>query len=204
MPIWPETQATLIARLRDPDDQRTWDEFVRLYRPAIYRFARGQGLQDADAQDVTQKVLLAISQAAERWQPDESRGKFRAWLAQITRNAVINVVTRDARKRGSGRSSIAQALAETPACEDADEQWRKEKQIQRYRAAAEIVQPQCTATVWQAFYLTAVQDKPIDQTASELGVSVGVVYAARSRVLKRLRAAAQQIEQDETSEVENR
>lgn len=200
MALWPETQATLIARLRSADDQTTWNEFVRLYRPAIYRFARGQGLQDADAQDVTQRVLLSVAQAIETWEPDAKRGKFRAWLAQITRNAVINIVTRDTKRRGSGSTSVAALLEAAPEPSHADDQWRTEQQIQRYRAAAEVVRPKCTQSVWDAFWLSAVEGQSIEEVAAELGISVGVVYAARSRVLKRLRAAVKQIEQDESSE----
>lgn len=198
MALWPETQATLIARLQGADDQRTWDAFVTLYRPAIYRFARGQGLQDADAQDVTQKVLLAVAQAVETWEPDTRRGKFRAWLAQITRNAVINIVTRDARRRGSGSTSVAELLEAVPAASQADDDWRKEQQIQRYRAAAEIVRPKCSQAIWDAFWLTTVQGVTIHDAARQLGVTIGVVYAARSRVLKRLRAATEQMEQEES------
>ena len=202
MALWPETQATLIARLRSADDQETWNEFVRLYRPAIYRFARGQGLQDADAQDVTQKVLLSVAQAVESWEPDEKRGKFRAWLAQITRNAVINLATRDEKRRGSGRTSVAELLEVAAEPSDVGDLWRVEQQIQRYRAAVELVRPKCTRAVWDAFWFTAIEGRTIEETAAELDISVGAVYAARSRILKRLRAAVQRIERDESGEKE--
>ena len=197
MPLWPDTHVTLISRLQHADDQRDWDEFVTLYRPAIYRFARRHGLQDADAHDATQRVLLSVSQAVQKWEPDAKRGKFRAWLAQITRNAVINIATRDTHRRGSGSTSIAELLESIPELSNADNDWLREQQIQRYRGAAEIVRPACSQTNWDAFWLTTVQGVSINDTARQLGVSTGVVYAARSRVLKRLRTVIEQIEERE-------
>lgn len=197
---WPETQATMIARLRDPEDRRTWEEFVAMYSPAIYRFARRQGLQDADADEITQRVLCSVAAAIEGWEPDPARGRFRAWLAQVTRNAVINLVTRDHRQQGTGRSSIVDRLEATDDS-SIENQWKHEQRVQRFRVAAEHVRPTCTEAVWNAFWRTTVDDQPIAEVATQLGMSVGAVYAARSRVLKRLRDAAGRIEELESHEL---
>ena len=93
MDLWPDTRDTLLARLRDPSDQAAWAEFLSIYQPLIYRFSRSRGLQDADAQDATQHVLWAVARAADRWEPDPSRGRFRSWLAKVASNAAINFTT---------------------------------------------------------------------------------------------------------------
>ena len=70
MPSIPETRASLILRLPDATDVEAWDEFVEIYRPLVYRVARGRGFQDADANDVAQEVLVAVAGAVDRWVPD--------------------------------------------------------------------------------------------------------------------------------------
>ena len=67
MPSVPETRASLILRLPDAADARAWDEFVAIYVPLLYRLARQKGLQHADAEELSQEVLVAVSRAVHRW-----------------------------------------------------------------------------------------------------------------------------------------
>jgi hypothetical protein len=76
----PETRDSLLVRLKDPGDREAWDQFSVLYRPVIYRIARARGLQDADAQDLVQQVLMAVASAIPRWQRGGEHVRFRHWL----------------------------------------------------------------------------------------------------------------------------
>src|SRR5437870_3022128 len=107
----PATRASLLVRLRDGNDAAAWREFVRLYAPIIYGFARKRGLQDADAADLMQDVLRSVSGAMNRLEYDPVRGTFRGWLFTVTRNKVFNFL--DSRKRhvqGTGDSRMQQRL----------------------------------------------------------------------------------------------
>ena len=197
MPIWPPTSATLLAKLNSGSDPDAPDTFAALYRPSVYRFARRFGLQHADADDVAQQVVHSVSERLRQHERPADRGRFRSWLAQATRNAAINLVTRDQGHQGAGRTSVIKRLHETPAAEiDLEQIWLEEERLVLYRAAAAEVRGNCTATVWKAFEQTAVEGRSAELVAKELSVSVGVIYASRSRVLKRIRRVIERLNGD--------
>src|SRR5213592_1313025 len=111
----PATRASLLVRLRDGGDADAWREFVYLYAPIIYGFARKRGLQDADAADLMQEVLRSVSAAAHRLDYDRNQGTFRGWLFTITRNKVFNFLSaRRIRPQGSGDTTTNRLLAAEP------------------------------------------------------------------------------------------
>jgi RNA polymerase sigma-70 factor (ECF subfamily) len=182
------TRASLLARLGDPHDRAAWQQFVALYGRLVYAFARQHGLQDADAADLTQDVFLAVARTAGRWQYDAGRGSFRGWLYGVTRNQFARFLRRrQSQPVGSGDSNAHQRLAEEPSPgPDPDAAWEQEFQQQAFRLAAAAVQGHFAPTTWQAFWRTAVEGRAAAVVAAELGLSVGAVYVARSRVLARL------------------
>src|SRR5438105_13882640 len=98
----PATRASLLVRLRDGNDAEAWQQFVRLYAPVVYGFARKRGLQDADAADVMQDVLRSVAGAAVRLNYDPARGSFRGWLYTVSRNKIFNFLESSANKIGRG------------------------------------------------------------------------------------------------------
>src|SRR5437763_10382272 len=86
----PQTRASLLVRLRDPQDEAAWREFVDLYAPLVYGYARKQGLQDADAADLSQEVLGSVAGAVGRMEYDPRRGAFRNWLFTVVRHKLSN------------------------------------------------------------------------------------------------------------------
>jgi hypothetical protein len=63
----PTTRPSLLVRLKDPGDERAWEEFAAIYSPLIYGLGRRKGLQHADAADLVQDVLRAVASAIGRW-----------------------------------------------------------------------------------------------------------------------------------------
>jgi RNA polymerase sigma-70 factor (ECF subfamily) len=196
--VEPITRHSLVLRLRNPDDQAAWAEFVDVYEPLIYRLARRKGLQDADAQDLCQDVLRAVASAIERWDPDPAKGRFRAWLFRIARNLLVKFLARQRHHpRGTGSSSVQELLEAQPADDpQAEAEFAVEFRRRAFRWAADQVKGEFTSPTWQAFWQTAVETRPISDVARELGLSVGAVYIARSRVLARLRDQVQQLTAD--------
>jgi len=192
MPL-PDTRYSLIARLAGSADDAAWGEFVRIYQAGVYRYCRAQGLQEADASDVVQEVLMLVRQVVGRWQPSGRAGSFRAWLFETARR-ICQQQLRERRRgvRAAGGSSILKRLHEV--ADHDGEAPREEAEWQRWAfccAAAEVERESQTET-WRAFWLTAVEGVAAPSVAEQLGVSVGSVYAAKCRVLARIRARIQE------------
>jgi RNA polymerase sigma-70 factor (ECF subfamily) len=192
----PGTRLSLIVKLRDPSDEAAWREFLALYEPLIYRLARRKGLQDADSHDLCQEVFRAVAGAIERWKP--SQCGFRQWLYRITRNLLVNFLTRPSHQRlGSGATSV-QILLESQVASDssATALFESEYQMRLFLWASDQVKAEFTPTTWGAFWQTAVEARPTVSVAAELGLSIGAVYIARSRVLARIKKRIEQVGDD--------
>jgi len=183
----PETRLTLIVRLKDRDDQAAWGEFLEIYQPLVYRLAVAKGLQHADAEDVAQQVFESVARAVDGWQPDEGRARFRTWLTTIARHAILNALSRRTPDRASGDTAERELLAGY-AAETADsELLLAESRREIFQWAARRVREEFEPPTWDAFWLTAVEGRDVSEAAAATGKTAGAVYAARSRVMKRLK-----------------
>jgi RNA polymerase sigma-70 factor (ECF subfamily) len=185
----------LLVRIRDTGDAEAWHQFVEVYAPVIHGFYRKRGLQDADAADLTQTVLQTVSVEAGRLDYDPARGSFRSWLFTIARNEHYDFIAHRKRSPGVGDNAFTcEWIEEVPAREEEVAQWEQEYERRIYAWAAERVCRCVDDTTWEAFRLTAVEGKSGTETANALGMSVGAVYVAKSRVLARLRREVKQME----------
>jgi RNA polymerase sigma factor (sigma-70 family) len=191
----PSTRPSLLVRIRDPRDERAWGEFLEIYGPLVHRLARLKGLQDADASDLTQEVFRAVAQAIDRWDPDPNLGSFRAWLFRISRNLMVNfLIARSRQPIALGDSSMRLLLEAQPAAGAESELFETEYRRRLFRWAADHVRPEFRENTWDAFWLSAVEGKAPKVVAEAIGMSLGAVYIARSRVLARIRAAIEDVE----------
>lgn len=193
---FPDTRHSLLLRLRDRGDQQAWTELLEIYERLIYRLARRKGLQHADAEELTQEVFVAVAAAIERWDPDPSRGSFRGWLFCIARNMAINFLSRTRPENvGVGGTGFRCLLEQQPeATAEEVTLFGREYRREAFRWAAGEIRPQFQDSTWRAFWATAVEGHDIQETADALEMSVGAVYAARSRIMARLKRKLQQLE----------
>jgi RNA polymerase sigma-70 factor (ECF subfamily) len=190
----PNTRPSLLVRLREAGDDDAWREFVRLYAPLVYNFGRRQGLQDADAADLTQEVLRGVSTAIGRLDYDPQRGLFRSWLFTLARRRLADFLAGKQRQAAADGGSAAQeCLAAVPAPADEDH-WNEEYERHLFHRAVERVRGEFTERTWQAFWQTTVAGRKPQEVAAELDLSVGAVYIARSRVQARLKEELVQLQ----------
>jgi len=193
----PATRPSLLLRLRDPADQDAWKRFVELYAPIIYWFFRKRGVQNADAEDLTQDVLQVVAQRAESFAPTGKQGAFRGWLYGIAQNKLRHHRARRRRTaQGSGDTATLELMAAVPTAEDDAAAWEREHERRLFLWASEQVRTRVDPSTWQAFWQTSVDGRSAEQVAQSLGMSVGAVYVAKSRVTARLKAIIQEIEAD--------
>src|SRR6478672_8728027 len=194
----PITRASLLIQIRDGTNQAAWQEFVDLYGPVIYGFARKRGLQDADAADLMQDVLRSVSSAIGRLDYDRKHGTFRGWLFTITRNKVFNFLSaRRIRPQATGDTATNQLLAESPAALDGSDAWELEYQRRLASLAMDRLKGEFHENTWQAFWLTAVEGRAAADVAKQVGMSPGAIYVAKSRVLARLKDEVEAMRQQE-------
>jgi len=189
------TRLSLLVRLRQqPEDQGAWSEFVDRYAPRIYGWCRQRQLQDADARDVTQNVLLKLAAKMRSFHYDSS-GSFRAWLKTVTHHAWSDYVTgRQRPGLGSGSAEVEELLQQVTAGEELAAHLKDEFDQELLEESRLRVQGRVDARTWEAFRLTALESRSGAEVAAELGMTVAAVFKAKSRVLKMLQDEVRQLE----------
>jgi RNA polymerase sigma factor (sigma-70 family) len=190
-----KTSLTLLGRLgRDPKDQAAWSEFVARYGPRILRWCRGWRLQESDAEDVTQDVLLKLNGLMARFVYDPS-GSFRAWLKTLTHHAWRDLVD-EHRRSGlvGGDPSMAELLASLRAGDDLVEQLDAEFRREVIDRAIERVRRRVAERTWDAFRLTALEGWSGADAARRLEMKIVRVYGARSDVQEMIREEVRTLE----------
>jgi RNA polymerase sigma-70 factor (ECF subfamily) len=179
------TSTTLLDRLRrEPGQGAAWEEFVARYGPLIRSWCLRWGAQEADADDVTQTVLVKLLDALSSY--DRTPGStFRAWLQVVTQRTLLDL----RRRRPSARlseSEQADLFNNLEARTDLEQRLGEAFDRERLDAAYHAVQARVAANTWQAFELTARQGLTGAEAARRLGMPVAHVFVARHRVQKLL------------------
>ena len=180
----PDTPVTLIARMAAQmtgEDEAGWVKFFDLYQPVIRHFAEYAGAK-TDSEDVVQEVLIKLVDVFRRgvWKPE--KGRFRAYLATITRREVINRWQK-AQARAEGRQiSIddAEIAVEPEAAALLDAKWRL---AQRTAAIEHVLTRTALAQKSKDIYRAyAMEERPIGEVAKAFGVSRNVVSQTKTRI----------------------
>jgi RNA polymerase sigma-70 factor (ECF subfamily) len=174
------TSLSLLQRLRDAADPGDWRRFVKLYTPLLCRWAHQVGAQDADTADLVQEVFTLVYCKLPNF-AHQRPGSFRAWMRTVLVNRWRDLCRRRAAQPGLFDEQRLDAL---PAL-SAEEENRDREQL--LTMALDLIRPEFQPRTWEAFQEFCLRDQEAAVVAERLGVSVDVVYAAKCRVLRRLR-----------------
>ena len=191
----PTTRLILLSQLRqNPSDQAGWDEFVERYGRHIYRWCRQWKLQDADAEDVTQNILVKLTQKLRAFTYDPSRS-FRGWLKTVAHHAWRDF--EDSRRHAlpaAGDSHVQELILTLEAREDLAQKLEEAFDLELLEAAKVRVRLRVAPHTWEAFRLTALEGLPVAEVAARVHLQVAMVYVARSKVQKMLQEEIAKLE----------
>lgn len=187
-----ETSLSLLNRLRHAPESESWTRLVDLYAPLIKAWLRKYDVQESDAEDLVQEVLVAVSKDISHFEHKGQPGAFRAWLKGILVNRLRNFWrSRDRRREAGGPSDIDQCLAELESpTSELSRLWNDEHDRYVLRQLLTLAKPHFTPTTWTAFDRVALKGESPRDVASEMQISLNAVVTAKSRVLRRLRQEA--------------
>lgn len=177
------TKPSLLLRIRDAGDSTSWNEFAEIYGPLIRSYCRRRGLQPADADDVGQEILAQVARSIGAFEYEPGRGRFRDWLGTVTRNKITRFF--ESKRRQSSVIGIdASAQLEVPA---EDPEWSDNLHAHILEVALARIRGDFQASTWDAFERIWCMGLPAPDVARTLGMTIDAVYAAKARVLRRLR-----------------
>ena len=196
------TRVSLLARLKDWDDQEGWQRFFDTYWRMIYCVVRRSGLSDADAQDVVQETIVAVAKRMPDFKYDPEIGSFKSWLSKLTRRRIIDLL----RKRNYQSKGQQFAKEEKLSTRIAEEQhapteaglegmWNEEWNKHVTERALEKAKRQVGAEHYQIFYYHVIKNLPAKQVAELMQVQLPEVYYAKKKVSKILQTEIKHLEQ---------
>ena len=192
MPAHPvdDTSVTLMERLQKfPADPQAWDEFVERYRPMIRAWCLKWHLQDSDADDVVQDVLVKLVAAIRKFQYDPARS-FRAWLKTVTQHALSDFVASRRKDPGRIAAPIENIAQSAEAKTDLEQRLEDAFDAEVLELAMHRVKKRVKPGTWDAFHLTVVEGLSGAAAAARLEMPVAHVFVAKNRVQKMLQEEA--------------
>lgn len=171
--------------MQSAQDDNSWQRFIKLYGPSIFRWCLRCGLQESDAADVSQEVLGDVISSVKRFSSDREGATFRGWLWTITRNKIADHCRRWANAPvATGGTNAIRLLESLP-----DQRPETHEDVSDlHLRALESIKPNFKLETWTAFWRFVVEGDAAQDVADDLGLSVWAVYKARTRVMAKLRS----------------
>jgi RNA polymerase sigma factor (sigma-70 family) len=194
------TRTTLLLRLKDWQDQPSWQEFFDTYWKLIYGVATKSGLSEAEAQDVVQETLISVAKHMPTFKYDRSLGSFKAWLLNMTRWRITDQLrkhrrlpSRDLSDDADDNPRIMGTMVD-PISDRLDALWDAEWGKNLFEAAIGKVKQQLDPYNYQIFDFYVNKEWSPDKVAKAFGISVGNVYLAKHRITQLITEEVKKLE----------
>jgi RNA polymerase sigma-70 factor (ECF subfamily) len=195
------TRSSLLRRVKNPDDQQSWQEFNDLYRKLILRFAIKAGLNEDEAEEVAQETMILAAKHLPEFRYEPKVCSFKTWLLnfsawrtqdQVRRRKAPGAPTPGPRAVDDPNRTATVERVPDPAGNQLEAIWDQEWRTTLLEAALAAVKAKVDPTQWQIFDLYALRQWPVGDVAKALGVSAARIYVAKHRISlllkKRLKA----------------
>lgn len=199
------TRKSLIAKLDNWEDQKTWDEFYKTYWKLIYSVGLKAGLRSEEAFDLVQETILSIAKQSQKNMYDPEKGSFKSWLMNMTRWRLNDQLRK--RKKDTAmnipewsdegrKTSVIDSLEDTntPTLERL---WNAEWNNNLTSAALVRVKDQVSPKQYQIFDYHVLREWSVAKVQERLGVSVSQIYLNKHRVGKVFKKELQRLQDDE-------
>lgn len=198
-----QTRLSLLFKIAKPGpcDESAWSDFVDKYAPLIYQWCIRHNLQEQDAKDVTQQVLLKLAVHMPGFAYDPTKS-FRGWLRTLTYHAWVDFLSEQRRNRAN--SEVWKSLASESSREELLKRIDDEFDLELLEKAMAQVRERVEPATWEAFRLTAIECLPAVEVARRLNKQVATVYVARSNVQKMLRKIVTESQESMSNEFSDR
>jgi RNA polymerase sigma factor (sigma-70 family) len=200
---FPETRASLVARLKRWDDQESWRDFLKLYGRLIHTVALQAGLTEPEAEDAVQETIIAVARTMPSFKYDPSVCSFKSWLRHLARKRIadqlrkrlpVSVVSGEPAE-ATPRTARMERVAD-PRSLDLNAVWDIEWQRNVFEAAVKRVKDQTAVEQYQMFDLYALKNWPLKKVSAALGVSAAQVYLAKHRVMRLIKQEVKRLEKE--------
>ncbi len=178
------TNASLLLRIRDREDQHSWKEFHKIYAPMIIGFAMTRGLTRDDAEDLCGQCLQAVVSQIDTFEYSKSRGGFKAWLRTlVSRRIVDQFRKRRPQQADTGRLRDLEDSGQSP-----EAVWDRQWDLRHLEYCMEQVKDRVADEKYHAFYLLVIGQCSVSDVCDKLEMNPNQVYKAKSNIQKLIRA----------------
>ena len=191
------TRETLLDRLTDPLDAHSWEEFIGIYWPLIFQYARSRGCSPQMAADVFQETMINLVRGLPKFQYDRTKGRFRSFLLKIVNNRIVDIFRKESKfvHINGDEDDSANWIETVP--DEADQDWGKVWDLQFdkniLRRALTAVRHKVQPATYKSFRMNVLDGIPIQEVCEALGHDPNTVYQHKSRVIEMLKVECNRI-----------
>jgi RNA polymerase sigma factor (sigma-70 family) len=194
------TRESLLSRLKDWEDDKSWREFFGIYRKLLFSFAVKAGLSEQESEEVVQETIISVAKTIKEFQYDPKRCSFKSWLRHLAQKRIADAFRRRARQPQAARS--ARTSTQTAAIErlpdpnaaNLEDLWEEEWRKELLEAAVARVKLEVSGKQYQMFDFHVLKKMPVQKVTSTLGVSAAQIYLAKHRISRLIKKEVSRLE----------